>query len=220
MNAGEHSIHPTAALRVFVADDHDVVRRGLQQIVATQPGWVVVGEAPRADDVLPALRSKSVDVLILDISLGGRSGIDLLGHVRAEFATLPVLILSMHAEEQYAARCLRAGASGYLQKDSSPADIIGAIERVASGKRYVSAALAGTIADDVGRGTTPPHERLSDREFEVFRLIAEGKNPGEIAESLHVSAKTVSTYRARILEKTGFHSNAELIAYAVREGLV
>src|SRR5205085_6362519 len=158
-------------------DDHHVVRSGLQQIVATQPGWKLVGEASRADDVLPALRATTVDVLILDISLGGRSGIDLLGHIRAEFPALPVLILSMHAEEQYAARCLRAGASGYLQKDSSPAEIIGAIERLASGKRYVSAALAGSIADDVGRGgTLPPHELLSDREFEVFRLIAEGKN--------------------------------------------
>jgi len=205
---------------VFVADDHDVVRRGLQQIAATQPGWEVAGEAPRADDVLPALRAKPVDVLILDISMGGRSGIDLLGHIRAEFPSLPVLILSMHAEEQYAARCLRAGASGYLQKDSSPEEIIAAVERVASGRRYVESALAGTIADDVARGTVPPHERLSDREFEVFRLIAEGKNATEIAELLHLSVKTVSTYRARILEKTGFHSNADIVAYAVRTGLV
>ena len=205
---------------MFVADDHDVVRRGLQQIVATQAGWEVAGEVPRADDVLPALRAKPVDVLILDISMGGRSGIDLLGHIRAEFPSLPVLILSMHAEEQYAARCLRAGASGYLQKDSSPEEIIAAVERVASGRRYVSPALAGTIADDVARGTVPPHERLSDREFEVFRLIAEGKNATEIAELLHLSVKTVSTYRARILEKTGFHSNADIVTYAVRTGLV
>src|SRR5205807_6644096 len=187
---------------------------------ATQPGWEVAGDAPRADDVLTALRAKPVDVLILDISMGGRSGIDLLGHIRAEFPSLPVLILSMHAEEQYAARCLRAGASGYLQKDSSPEEIIAAVERVASGRRYVSPALAGTIADDVARGTVPPHERLSDREFEVFRLIAEGKNATEIAELLHLSVKTVSTYRARILEKTGFHSNADIVTYAVRTGLV
>jgi DNA-binding NarL/FixJ family response regulator len=207
-------------MRVFVADDHDVVRRGLQQIVATQPGWEIAGEARRADDVLPALRSTAVDVLILDISLGGRSGIDLLGHIRAEFSSLPVLILSMHAEGQYAARCIRAGASGYLQKDSSPEEIIGAVERVASGRRYVSAALAGSIADDVVRGTVPPHERLSDREFEVFRLIAEGMSPTDIAESLHLSVKTVSTYRTRILEKTGFQSNADIIGYAVRAGLV
>ena len=213
-------MHPMAPLRIFVADDHHVVRRGLQQIVATRPGWEVVGEASRADDVLPALRATAVDVLILDISLGGRSGMDLLGHIRAELPSLPVLIFSMHAEEQYAARCMRAGASGYLQKDSSPGEIVVAIERVAAGRRYVSPALAGAIADDVGRSTLPPHERLSDREFEVFRLIAEGKNAGEIAESLHLSVKTVSTYRTRILEKTGFHSNADIVAYAVRTGLV
>ena len=207
-------------MRVFVADDHDVVRRGLQQIVATQPGWELAGEARRADDVLPALRSMSVDILILDISLGGRSGIDLLGHIRAEFPSLPVLILSMHAEEQYAARCMRAGASGYLQKDSSPEEIIGAIERVSAGRRYVSPALAGTIAGEIARGTSSPHERLSDREFEVFRLIAQGMGATDIAESLHLSVKTVSTYRARILEKTGFHSNADIIAYAVRSDLV
>jgi len=207
-------------MRVFVADDHHVVRRGLQQIMATQPGWEVVGEAPRADDVLPALRSTAVDVLILDISLGGRSGIDLLGHIRAEFPSLPVLIFSMHAEEQYAARCIRAGASGYLQKDSSPEDIVAAIERVTTGRRYISAALAGVVADEVGRGTLSPHERLSDRELEVFRLIAEGKSATEIAALLHLSVKTVSTYRTRILEKTGFHSNAEIVSYALRAGLV
>ena len=209
-----------APMRVFVADDHHVVRRGLQQILATQAGWELAGEARQADDVLPALRSTAVDVLILDISLGGRSGIDLLGHIRAEFPSLPVLIFSMHAEEQYAARCLRAGASGYLQKDSAPADIITAIERVAAGRRYLSATLAGSIADSVGLAAEPPHERLSDREFEVFRLIAEGKSPTEIADSLHLSVKTVSTYRTRILEKTGFHSNADIVAYAVRTGLV
>jgi len=220
MDDGSVRIHPITTLRVFVADDHDVVRRGLQQIVATQPGWELAGEARRADDVLPALRSTSVDILILDISLGGRSGIDLLGYIRAEFPSLPVLILSMHAEEQYAARCIRAGASGYLQKDSSPEEIVGAIERVAAGRRYVSAALAGAIADDVARGTLPPHERLSDREFEVFRLMAQGMTATDIAESLHLSVKTVSTYRARILEKTGFHSNADIVAYAVRSGLV
>src|SRR5436305_5372849 len=151
MVTGERSIHPMTTLRVFVADDHDVVRRGLQQILATQPGWEVVGEAPCADDVLPALRTTAADVLVLDISLGGRSGIDLLGHIRAELPSLPVLIFSMHAEEQYAARCLRAGASGYLQKDSSPAEIVAAIERVASGRRYLSPTLAGSIADDVLR---------------------------------------------------------------------
>ena len=207
-------------MRVFVADDHDVVRRGLEQIVATQSGWEVAGEARRADDVLPGLRSIPVDVVILDISMGGRSGIDVLGHIRAELPALPVLVLSMHAEEQYATRCLRAGASGYLQKDSSPEEIIAAVERVAGGRRYVSDALAGTLAEEATREILAPHERLSDREFEVFRLLAEGMSATDIAESLHLSVKTVSTYRTRILEKTGFHSNADIIAYAMRAGLL
>ena len=208
-------------MRIFIADDHSIVRRGLQQIVAAQR-WAVAAEAAQADDVLPALRAGDYDLLILDISLGdGRSGIDLLGHIRAEFPSLPVLMLSMHAEEQYAVRCLRAGASGYLQKDSSPEEIVAAIERVASGRRYLSPAVAGSIAAQVARhDDTPPHERLSDREFEVFRLIARGMSATDIAATLSISVKTVSTYRSRIMMKTGFASNADLVTYAVRSGLV
>lgn len=208
-------------MKIFIADDHNVVRRGLQQIIAAQPGWELTAEASSADDVLPALRAASFDVVILDISLGGRSGIDLLGHIRAEFPALPVLMLSMHAEEQYAVRCLRAGALGYLQKDSAPEEIVAAIERVRSGRRYLTSALAGDIAMNLAGGNPEqPHERLSDREFEVFRLIARGVTATAIAESLHLSVKTVSTYRSRILQKTGFHSNADIIGYAIRSGLV
>jgi DNA-binding NarL/FixJ family response regulator len=208
-------------MRIFIADDHAVVRRGLQQIIQTQPGWELAAEVSCADEVLPTLRSASFDVLILDISLNGRSGIDLLGHIRAEFQALPVLMFSMHAEEQYAVRCLRAGAAGYLQKDSSPGEIVAAIERLASGRRYVTTALASTIAADLARGVPlQPHEGLSGREFEVFRLIAGGMTATAIAETLHLSVKTVSTYRSRIMEKTGFHSNADLITYAIRSGLV
>ncbi len=208
-------------MRIFIADDHAVVRRGLQQIIATQPGWEVAGEASGAEQVLPALRAASFDLVILDISLNGRSGIDLLGHIRAELPSLPVLMLSMHAEEQYAVRCLRAGASGYVQKDSTPEEIVAAIERVAAGRRYVSGAVAGKIADDLLHGVAKqPHEHLSDREFEVFRLIARGITPTAIAETLSLSVKTVSTYRTRILEKTGFQSNADIIGYAIRSGLV
>lgn len=207
-------------MRLFIADDHIVVRRGLKQIIATEPGWEVAGEASGVDEVLIALRATRIDVLILDISLDGRSGIDLLGHIRCEFPSLPVLIFSMHAEVQYAVRCLRAGAAGYLQKDSSPEEIVAAVRRVAAGRRYFSASVAGAIADDLVRGAGQPHERLSDREFEVFRLIAQGKSATAIAATLHLSVKTVSTYRSRILEKTGFHSNAEIVAYSVRLGLV
>jgi two-component system invasion response regulator UvrY len=210
------------AMRIFIADDHAVVRRGLRQIIGTQPRWEMAEEASSADEVLPAIRRGSFDVVILDISMDGRSGIDVLGHIRAEFPSLPVLMLSMHSEEQYAVRCLRAGASGYLRKDSAPEEIVAAIERVAAGKRYITPALAGKLADDLARGggSEQPHEQLSDRELEVFRLIASGISATAIAQSLNLSVKTVSTYRSRILEKTGFGSNADIIAYGIRSGLV
>src|SRR2546421_10100576 len=181
-------------MRIFIADDHSVVRRGLQQIISAEPGGEVGGEAATADAVLPALPAGSFDVLVLDISLGGRSGIDLLGHIRAEFPSLPVLMLSMYAEEQFAVRCLRAGASGYLQKNSASEEIVAAIERVHAGRRYVSSALAGDIAAGLaGSSAAEPHERLSNREFEVFRLLAGGASATSISESLHLSVKTVST---------------------------
>ena len=208
-------------MKILIADDHSVVRRGLQQIIATRPGWEVAHEVSSADDVLPALRRLAISALVLDVSLGGRSGIDLLSHIRAEFPALPVLMLSMHAEEQYAIRCLRAGASGYIRKDTSPEELIEAIERVLSGRRYISPTVAEQLATELIHGPSEsPHERLSAREFEVFRLIAAGKSATEIAESLHLSVKTVSTYRSRILIKTGFRSNADIITYAIRSGLV
>jgi two-component system, NarL family, invasion response regulator UvrY len=209
-------------MNIVVADDHSVVRRGLQQIIETQPGWHVVAEVPSADDVLPTLRRTPADILVLDVTLGGRSGIDLLSNIRSEFPSLPVLMLSIHDEQQYAVRCLRAGASGYIQKDSSPEAIIDAIRRVAGGRMHISAAVADQLAAEVihGTGGALPHERLSTREFEVFRMIAAGKSITEIAETLHLSVKTVSTYRSRLLEKTGFRSNADIIAYAIRSGLV
>jgi two-component system invasion response regulator UvrY len=208
-------------MKILVADDHSVVRRGLQQIIAMRPGWKVVQEVSSADEVLPVLRREQIDALILDVSLGGRSGIDLLAQIRAEMPSLPVLMFSMHAEEQYAIRCLRAGASGYIQKDRSPEELIEAIERVASGHTYVSDAVTEQLATElIKRPMGQPHERLSTREFEVFRLIALGRSATEIAESLHLSVKTVSTYRSRILEKTGFRTNADMIAYAIRSGLI
>ena len=170
--------------------------------------------------MLPALRRQHFDVVILDVSLSDRSGIDVLASIHAELPGLPVLMLSMHAEQQYAIRCLRAGAAGYIQKDTSPEELIAAIERVASGRRYVSEAVGEQLANRLLLGEKEPHERLSDREFEVFRLIALGRTAGDVAEALNISVKTVSTYRARILEKTGFGSNADIISYAIRNGLV
>jgi len=208
-------------MNILIADDHSIVRRGLQQIIALRPRWSVGAEVSSAEEVLPALRRGTFDVLVLDVSLGDRSGIDLLGPIRAEFPTLPVLMLSMHAEQQYAIRALRAGASGYIQKDRSPEEILTAIERVAAGRRYISETVGEQLVDEVVGGRERElHERLSAREFEVLRLIAAGKSATEIGISMHLSVKTVSTYRTRILQKTGFRSNAEIIAYAIRMNLV
>ena len=208
-------------MNVIIADDHSVVRRGLQQIIETQPGWKVIAEVATADEVLPALRCARPDVLVLDVAFGGRSGIDLLGSIRSERPALPILMLSMYNDEQYAIPCIRAGASGYLQKDSTPEELVGAMRHIAAGHIYISAAVADQLAAELVHGRTDqPHERLSAREFEVFRLIGSGKSVSEIAETLHLSAKTVSTYRTRILEKTGFRSNAEMTVYALRTGLI
>jgi two-component system, NarL family, invasion response regulator UvrY len=208
-------------MNILIADDHLIVRHGLRHIIASQPGWSVVAEASTADEVLPLLRRETIDILVLDVTLEGRSGIDLLGSIRSEFPKVPVLMLSMHDEEQYALRCLRAGASGYIEKRGSAEELIRAIQRVADGHIYVSSAVADQLADELRHGTAAlPHERLSAREFEVFRQIAAGKSIAEIAGALHLSASTVSTYRSRIIGKTGFHSNADIINYAIRNGLV
>lgn len=209
-------------MKVIIADDHAIVRQGLQQIVSMQrSAWPRAAEASSADELLSALRRETFDVVVLDVTLGDRSGIELLGHIRAEFPSTPVLMLSMHAEEQYAIRCLRAGAAGYIQKDRSPAEILEAIERIASGRTYMSEAVAEQLAAEVLRGAgTLPHERLSDREFEVFRQIAAGRSVSEIADAMNLSVKTVSTYRTRILAKTGFRTNADIIRYAFEHTLL
>ncbi|HYH08768.1 MAG TPA: response regulator transcription factor [Thermoanaerobaculia bacterium] len=207
-------------MKIIVADDHAIVRKGFHQIVSTRAGWQVAAEAANGDELLTHLRRDSYDLLVLDVSLGERSGIELLEHVRSEFPSLPVLMLSMLPEEQYAVRCLRAGASGYVQKDSQPEEILNAIARIAAGAKYITPRLASHLADEMVRGQDSPHQSLSTREFEVFRLIAVGRSATEIAEMLHLSVKTVSTYRTRIMEKTGFRSNADIIAYAIRNSLV
>ncbi len=216
----EHITVTLHEMKIIVADDHAIVRKGFHQIVSTRPGWQVVAEASNGDELLALLRRGPHDLLVLDVSLGDRSGIELLEHVRAEFPSLPVLMLSMLPEEQYAVRCLRAGANGYVQKDSEPEEILEAMARIASGGKYITPRLAAHLADEMVRGNDRPHEKLSTREFEVFRLIALGRSASEIAEMLNLSVKTVSTYRTRILEKTGFRSNADMIAYAIRNSLV
>jgi two-component system invasion response regulator UvrY len=208
--------------RILVADDHAVVRNGVKKLFEDQPEETTFGEAATAEEVLTLVREENWDLAVLDISLGGgRNGLDALKKIREIRARLRVLILTMHAEEQYASRAFKAGAAGYITKDSSRAELLEAINKVIEGGKYVSPALAEKLIGDLQRGSDrPPHEALSDREFEVLRLIASGKTVREIADLLSLSDKTISTYRARLLEKMEMKSNAELTHYAIRNKLV
>ena len=206
-------------MKLIVADDHAIVRKGFHQIATMRPGWRVAAEAANADQLLAALRRERFDVLVLDVALAERSGFEILAQIRREAIPIPVLMLSLHPEEQYAVRSLRAGANGYIQKDSTTEEILDALATVASGAKYITPRLAGLLADDV-TASDLPHERLSSREFEVFRLIGLGRTATDIAETLRLSVKTVSTYRTRIMEKTGFKTNADIISYAIRNSLV
>ncbi len=208
-------------MRVLIADDHAVFRRGLKETLAEAFSRVTFGEAKTAQETLEQVRRQDWDVVILDISMPGKSGLDILDDLKRLRPKLPILLLSMHPEQQFARRALKAGAAGYLTKDSVPDELKVAVKKIAAGGRYVSATLAEKLAVDLREGTeTPLHELLSDREFQVMRMIASGKTVKEIAENLSLSVKTVSTYRARILEKTGMKSNAELIRYALQSQLV
>jgi two-component system invasion response regulator UvrY len=208
-------------IRVLVGDDHAVVRRGLRQILAETPDILVEGEAPTADDMMRLVREQRWDVVILDINLPGSSGLELLSDIRKERPLLPVLILTVYSEEQYAVRAIKAGAAGFLTKESAPEKLIEAVRKVASGGRYVSAELSETLASlFAGEDKGPPHERLSDREFEILKLLASGKTVSQIGVDLGLSVKTVSTHRTRILRKMNMKTNADLMHYAVRAHLV
>jgi two-component system invasion response regulator UvrY len=208
-------------IRALIADDHAVVRQGLKQILGDTPEMLVAGEATTGQEVLDKVRAEAWDVVILDISMPDRSGLDVLKQLKSERPKLPVLVLSMHSEDQYAVRVLKAGASGYLTKDSAPDELVKAIRKVVSGGRYVSSFLAEKLAFEIGTDSSRlPHETLSDREFQVLRLIAAGKSVTEIAAELSLSVKTVSTYRTRMLQKMNLGTNAELIYYAIRNHLI
>lgn len=208
-------------IRVLIADDHTVVRQGLKQILSDDPQLSVVGEAADGNEVLTALETLSVDALVLDITMPGRNGLDVLKEVKRKRPTLPVLVLSMHPEDQFAIRILRAGAAGYITKESAPEELVGALRKVCSGGKYVSPQLAEKLAVFIEDETTrPPHEKLSDREFEVLRMLALGKTVTEVAEELLLSVKTVSTYRSRVLEKMKMTSNADLTRYALQNDLI
>lgn len=208
-------------MRVLIADDHAVVRRGLIQLLADEYPVLSVGEARDAGEVLQLARGQEWDIIILDISMPGRSGLEVLKELKQARPGVPVLILTSHPEEQYAIRVLKAGAAGYMTKESAPEHLIEGIRKVIAGGRYVGPRLAEMLAASVGGDAERlPHESLSDREYHVLCLIGSGRTVGEIAAELSLSVKTVSTYRARILEKMGMKTNAELTHYAIKNGLV
>jgi DNA-binding NarL/FixJ family response regulator len=208
-------------IRVLIADDHPVVRGGLKEILVRHMEGVVCDEAENSQQVLAQVRRKPLDLLILDITMPGRSGYDILSDLKLLQPKLPVLILSMHPEDQYAKRALKAGARGYLKKESAPEELMEAVRKVLAGSRFVSPTLAEQFARDLdGGGDRPIHETLSAREFEILVMIGSGKTVSQIAEELHLSATTVSTYRARVLEKMSMTSTAELMRYAFRNRLV
>lgn len=208
-------------LKICIADDHAIFREGLKQIIAGTANMVVAGEAADATEMLDKVRQGDYDLAILDISLPGRSGLDILIEIKALKPKLPVLILSMHPEEQYALRALKSGASGYLTKGSSSQELLAALRKISLGKKYVSDSLAEALACRLGADTDRPlHEQLSDREFQVMRMIAAGTTPKRIAEQLMISIKTVNTYRTRVLQKMNATCNADLTRYALEHSLL
>lgn len=208
-------------IKILVADDHPVVRRGLREMLAEEPDMAVLGEARNGQETLELARAMEWGVVLLDITMPGRSGLEVLKELKQERPKLPVLVLSMHPEEQFAVRVLRAGGAGYLTKETAPAELARAIRKVVAGGKYVSPSLAERLAFELDpQPERAPHEGLSDREYQVLRLIASGKTVSQIAAQLSLSVKTISTYRGRILEKMRMKTNAELTHYAVRNRLV
>ena len=208
-------------IRIVVADDHTIVREGLKQLLRAADGLEIAGEAQDGHQVMQVVRELDFDVLLLDMSMPGKSGIELIKQVRAEKPKLRIMVLSMHEERQYAIRAIRAGASGYLTKESAMSQLVAAIHKVAGGGAFISAG----VAEQLALGAMPnasglPHEALSDREFQIFRMIAEGKSVSDIAERLNLSVKTVSTHKSNILKKMDMTGGAELIRYAITHRLV
>jgi DNA-binding NarL/FixJ family response regulator len=208
--------------RVLIADDHAIVREGLKRILAADAAFTVAGEAKDGHEVLAAVRAGGFEVLLLDLSMPGRSGIELIGQVKTERPDLRVLVLSMHGEQQYAVRAIRAGASGYLTKDAAPTQLVAALHKIAAGGLFITPAVAEALAIglQVPGAEALPHKRLTDREHEVFLLLAAGQSVTAIAERLHLSVKTVSTHKTHIHEKLGLGSLAELVRYAVAHRLL
>jgi two-component system, NarL family, invasion response regulator UvrY len=208
-------------IKILIADDHPIVRAGFKQVISDMPDMLVADEAGNGQEVLNFIRKKDYDLVLLDISMPGRSGLEVLKDLKSEKPKLPVLILSIYPEEQYAIRALRAGASGYMTKASAPNELIAAIRKISEGGKYISASLAEKLTYYLdGDASKPPHETLSDREYQVMLMIASGKTVTEIADELCLSVKTISTYRTHILDKMKMKNNAEITLYAVQNKLV
>ena len=210
-------------IHVLVCDDHLIVRQGIRQILGDAPDIELAGEAGSGPEAIARVRAGGIDVVLLDIAMPQRDGLDVLKQLKAEFAKLPVLMLSTYPDRLYAVRCLKLGAAGYLNKSADSEQMTEAIRRVAAGRLFITPSVAEHLAGTVGAGThedKPLHERLSHRELQVFRQLAAGRSVGEIATQLSLSSNTVSTYRARILEKTGVRNDVELALYAVRQDIL
>ncbi len=208
-------------VKLLIADDHAVVRQGIRQILSDAPEVHIVAEAANGAEALELMRQSDVDVVLLDLSMPGLNGLDVVRQVRHDRPAVRILVLSVHPEEQYAVRVMKAGASGYLSKASAPEELISALRCIASGHRYVTATLAERLAAELETGANKlPHELLSDREYQVLLLMAEGLRVQDIAERLTLSAKTVSTYRTRLLQKMNMRGSTELVRYALRHGLI
>jgi DNA-binding NarL/FixJ family response regulator len=207
-------------IRVIIVDDHEIVRKGLIQIMTDVTDIEISGEAGDANEALSQIRAGCCDVAVIDLTMPGKSGLDLLQELRREYPRLPVLVLSMHSEDEYAVRVIKAGASGFLTKRSAPRELIGAVRKVYQGGRYISTPVAEALASSIQTGGDgAPHEKLSDREFQVMRMIAAGRSLREIADELSLSEKTIGTYRTRILEKMGMKKNVELVRYVLLNNL-
>ena len=209
-------------MRILIADDHAVIRRGLKQILLDEYPSAIIEEAGDAEAAIKKSITSNWDVIISDLSMPGRSGLDLVQHIKQNFPKLPVLILSIHPEEQYAIRALKAGAAGYLNKEAAPEELVMAVQRVLQGRKYISASIAEKMADELDKEKTNKalHELLSDRELDVFKLIAGGTSVTDISEKLSLSITTVSTYRTRIMSKMNMKSNADLTRYALENNLI
>ncbi len=209
------------AIGILIVDDHTIVREGLKAILSTQPDFRVMAEAADAPSAMRQLAECEIELVLLDIGLPGRSGVDLLKQIKTEYPTIPVLILSNYPEDQYAVRVIKQGAAGYLTKESAPELLVAAIRKAAEGGKYISPAVAEMLFEVVGKAKRAQvHEALSDREFEIFKMIAAGRSLTAIAEHFSVSVKTVSTHRARMLDKTGFLTNADITRYALEHDLI